>query len=233
VDSELEVIRDQMEETRASLADKLETLEAQVRETVQTATDTVASATETVTSTVENVKQAVSSTVENVKETVDSVASRVDPRPYFQEHPWTAFGASVGVGFLGGLLLGGSSSPAPQTSWTASAPPSPTPPGPARQQQSSGLFDTHGVIGEALNGLKGLAVGTLMGYLREMVSTSVPEMWKNDLTGLLDNITGQLGGKVIHHPDLTRRPFAEQGNGTHCPQGSDRSPRQDASHADM
>jgi len=233
VDSELEVIRDQMEETRASLADKLETLEAQVRETVQTATETVAGATEAVTSTVENVKQAVSSTVENVKETVDTVTSSLDPRPYFEQHPWTALGASVGVGFLGCLLLGGSSSERQQTTWAPSAAPSPTPPGPGPQQSSSGLFDAKGIFGEAIKGLSGLAVGTLMGYLREMVSTSAPEMWKNDLTGMLDHITGQLGGKVIHHPDLNRRPSSETGNGAHSRQGLDRSPRQEAAHADM
>jgi len=110
------VIRDQMEGTRASLADKLETLEAQVRETVQTATETVQSTTETVTSAVENVKETVASTVENVKSTVESVSDSVasvadtlDPRPYVENHPWAAFGTAVGVGFLGGLLAGGSS----------------------------------------------------------------------------------------------------------------------------
>jgi len=41
VDSELEVIRDEMEETRANLANKLEALETQVRETVSGASEAV------------------------------------------------------------------------------------------------------------------------------------------------------------------------------------------------
>jgi len=208
VDSELEVIRDQMEETRASLADKLETLEAQVRETVQTASDTVETVKETVAATVENVK----STVDSVSDTVSTVTNKLDPRQYFESNPWAAFGAAVGVGFVGGLLAGGSSSPE-QQNWQPTSTPTPTPAytpsGNAGSSRSAGqssvlgnLLSSNGPFGEVVDKLKGLAVGTLMGYLREMVSTSAPDMWKNDLTGMLDNITTELGGKVIHHPDL-------------------------------
>jgi len=232
VDNELEVIRDQMEETRTSLADKLETLEAQVRDTVQSATEAVASTVEnvkeTVQETVGTVQETVSSTVESVKSTVDAVsdtvstaAGKLDPRQYVESNPWAAVGAAVGVGFLGGLLVGGSSSSssshaAQQPRWTPAPPPPPSPAPPASSASpggSSGLLDaakgllsSNGPFGDAISKIEGLAVGTLMGYLREMVSTSAPEMWKKDLAGVLDNITTKLGGKVIHHPDLKPSP---------------------------
>jgi len=231
VDSELEVIRDQMEETRASLADKLETLEAQVRETVQTASDTVETVKETVAATVENVK----STVDSVSDTVSTVTSNLDPRQYFESNPWAAFGAAVGVGFVGGLLAGGSSSPA-QQSWQGGSTPTPTPaytpaasaaPASSNSGQSSfglgSLLSSSGPFGEVVDKLKGLAVGTLLGYVREMVSTSAPEMWKNDLTGMLDNITPQLGGQVIHHPDLKVNGPASSNEGNSGGDGGSRT----------
>jgi len=201
VDNELEVIRDQMEETRASLANKLETLEAQVRETVQSASETVASTVENVKSTVESVTDTVSS----VTESVSSVTEGLDPRPFVENNPWVALGAAVGVGFVAGLVAGGSSS-TQTTAQPASAYVPPSPLSSSNGQTSSdsgGLFSANGPLGPALDQVKGLAIGTLMGYLREMVSTSLPEMWKSDVTGLLDNLTSQLGGKPIHHPDLT------------------------------
>jgi len=220
-----------MEETRASLADKLETLEAQVRETVQTASSAVENVKDTVACTVENVKE----TVETVTESVSSVADKLDPRGYFEEHPFTAFGAAVGVGFLGGLLTGGTSSSGGQAWSTSSAPPSSYGPSPTsasysapREQESGGLF-SGGLFREAADKLKGLAIGTLMGYLREMVSTSSPEMWKNDLTGMLDNITTQLGGKVIHHPSLA----PNGSNGAHCDKTSERPASSEMARADM
>jgi ElaB/YqjD/DUF883 family membrane-anchored ribosome-binding protein len=130
-DRELEMIRDQMHQTRASLADKLGTLESQVRDTVDSATTAVATATEAVTTTVEEVKEvvsnvteSVSSTVSNVtdtvqgvvsnvtesvQDTVSSVASAFDVPGYVRAAPFASVGCSMMCGFLGGYLLGGSS----------------------------------------------------------------------------------------------------------------------------
>jgi phosphate uptake regulator len=74
MDDSPEVIRLQMEETRASLSEKLETLEQQVVGTVQDARAAV-------TDTVETVKEAVHETVETVKDTFDIGAQ-------MQRHPW-------------------------------------------------------------------------------------------------------------------------------------------------
>jgi len=103
VDSEreLEVIRDEMEQTRANLADKLGALEEQVRETVS-------SASETVTSTVEGVKDVVN----NVTETVENVTEAFDVSKQIDRHPWVAMGVAMAAGFVTAQLLGGSRSTA-------------------------------------------------------------------------------------------------------------------------
>jgi len=129
-DRELEMIRDQMHQTRASLADKLGTLESQVSKTVETATQAVATATETVTNTVEEVKEVVSNVTETVtgavsnvtdtvqgvvsnvtetvQDTVSSVASAFDVPGYVRAAPFASVGCSFAIGLMGGYLLGGS-----------------------------------------------------------------------------------------------------------------------------
>ena len=103
MDDDAEVIRHQMQETRSSLTDKIERLEQTVTQKVQTTTAAV-------TDTVESVKGAVQDTVQTVKgtvnDTVDTVKEAFNVRRYFEEYPWAAFGAAVGAGFAGGVLLG-------------------------------------------------------------------------------------------------------------------------------
>ena len=70
MDNELEVIRHQMEEKRASLAEKLDALESQVLETVHEATSEVSHIVQEVKSTVDSVTEGVQETVVTVKETL-------------------------------------------------------------------------------------------------------------------------------------------------------------------
>src|SRR5712692_2803337 len=97
-----EVIKQQMLETRASLAEKLETLEQQVVGKVHCATSAV-------TDTVDSVKEAVQQTVElaktSVHDTVDAVKDTFDVARHVREHPWLMVGGSVSVGFAAGCLL--------------------------------------------------------------------------------------------------------------------------------
>jgi ElaB/YqjD/DUF883 family membrane-anchored ribosome-binding protein len=203
VDNELEVIRDEMELTRANLADKLGALENQVRETVSGATDAVSS-------TVEGVKEVVSS----VSETVESVTETFNVSKQVEQHPWMAFGAAVAAGFVVAQVIGRSSQPAP-------APPPPAPPPPrdlhrqppaeshAEPHNGSGVLhslesmlpDMSGVMNTVVSNLSSLAVGGLMGVIREMASGGLPEEWKGEATKLIDQVTTQLGGKPL---DSTR-----------------------------
>lgn len=113
MDQEPDVIRQNIEETRSSLAQKIETLEQEVIGTVKGATaavaETVESVKETVASTVENVKDQVESTVETMKgtvtDTVESVKETFDVRTQVCRHPWGMVGGSFAAGLLTGYLL--------------------------------------------------------------------------------------------------------------------------------
>src|SRR5262249_3446394 len=109
-DDEPEVIRQQMEDTRANLTQKLEALEQQVVGTVQNTTEAVTQTVETVKEAVQGtvaaVKGTVGDTVDTVKETVGAVKDKLDLAACVQQYPWSAFGASVAGGYLIGRLLG-------------------------------------------------------------------------------------------------------------------------------
>ena len=207
MDNELEVIRDEMEQTRANLADKLGALETQVRETVS-------GATEAVSSTVEGVKDVVSS----VSETVESVTETFNVSKQVEQHPWMALGAAVATGFVLAQVVSRASAPAdgaPQPSQSY-VPPQPAPQ-PARweqpqapRQEEHGIVDRlesmvpegmkdslKGAMNTAVSSLGGLAVGGLMALIREMASGHLPQEWKGDVTKLIDQVTTQLGGKPM------------------------------------
>jgi len=215
---EPEVILHQMEETRSSLKDKLETLEGKVMSTVHEASAAV-------TDTVANVKEAFQDTVSSVKHSVDDTVTSVKDtfslQHQFDEHPWAMFLGSAFVGYLGGTLLtpphqGGrtrtySASPSvARTDWTAapsyqSHGTSSSPEGmQGLQASSSGETPEKGWLGELattysseLNKLKGLAIGTALGVVRDMVASSAPPPLVGQLTQLVDDVTTKLGGQPI------------------------------------
>jgi ElaB/YqjD/DUF883 family membrane-anchored ribosome-binding protein len=197
VDRELEVIRDEMEQTRANLADKLGALETQVRETV-------VGAKEAVSSTVEGVKEAVGS----VTETVGAVTEQLSVTKQVEEHPWLAMGAAVAAGFVAAQVLDQMSRPAP-----APAPPQSlsdlaltstrfTPEPPAEAKKEGGLLeslmpDLGGVTSNLLSSAGGLAVDSLFGVIRELVARELPQEWKGEVNKLVDQVASKLGGRPL------------------------------------
>jgi len=250
-----EVIQQELEETRHSLAEKLEQIGEKISGTVETVTETVSNVTETVSNvteavegTVQNVAQAVSGTVESVKDTVENVGEKAadaveSVRHAFnlseqvQNYPWAWFGGSVVLGFVGGKLLAprgsrteeadsfvrgrgyydqagepeqgsytpagngwsrergtsqqaaDSTSSAPTTSWL------------------SGLFEQ---FGPEINKLKGLALGTLFGVARDMVSQALPETLKDQVTHLFNDFTEKAGGQPLHGSVLGESPHGDE-----------------------
>jgi ElaB/YqjD/DUF883 family membrane-anchored ribosome-binding protein len=200
VDNELEVIRDEMEQTRANLADKLGALETQVRETV-------VGAKEAVSSTVEGVKEVVGS----VSETMGTVAETFDVTKQVDRHPWAAMGAAVAAGFVAAQLfdrLGqrpaapaatartDSLSDLPLTTTRFSEPP-PTAAPKKEGMLESMMPDLHGVMNTMLSSLGGLAVNSLFGVIRQLAARELPEEWKGEVGKLVDQVASQLGGRPI------------------------------------
>jgi hypothetical protein len=200
---EPEVIRRQMAETRASLAEKLDTLERQVVRTVEGATSAV-------TDTVETVKESVQSGVQTVRETLD-VRRQVD------EHPWAMVGLCVGLGYVGGLLhnrLAASEALSAGRSFEPAARPWPETAAPAvARAPSRGWIDQLAeTFAPEIQKMKGLAIGTALGAVRDLVDQSAPQHMRAQLHTMMDNMTTKLGGEPIPGPVLEERHVGP-GNG--------------------
>jgi ElaB/YqjD/DUF883 family membrane-anchored ribosome-binding protein len=199
---------------------------AGVTETVTSVKDavegTVQNVAEAVTGTVESVKETVSTVGEKASEPVEAVRHAFNLSEQVRNHPWAWVGGSVVAGFIGGKLLlprrrtpeaesfihGGGyyAGPAeppqqPSTDWTRAQEAD-------RSEESRGsslpswlgsLFQNFG--GE-ISKLKGLAVGTLFGVVRDMVAQSLPETLKDKVTDVINDMTEKAGGQTIQGPVL-------------------------------
>lgn len=206
-----ELIRQQMEETRGSLSDKLETLEQKVIETV---TETRAAIEDTVC----NVKETVTDTVSNVKESMhdgmESVKDMVDVKTHVEHRPWLMLGGSILCGYVLGSLLP-SARPAMQFPPTPAAPPPRrgrtegnghhrrTEPqhAAASDKPESGLFSA---LQPEIDKIKGLAMGALLGTVREMVAKETPPHVAEQLRQVIDGITQKMGGEPIPASDFAQ-----------------------------
>jgi len=207
-----------MDDTKAHLAEKLEALESQVTSTVQSATDVVTDTVETVKGTVENV-------TETVQETVHSVRKAFDLKRQFDRHPWGMLGGSVAVGCLVGYLTGeygrrngkstgGSNGNATRmTSQMSSASAEET----ASHEPERRSFRTEpsahttsrpeepaqkGWFYEELGRVKNLALGALMGVVRDLTVRSLPEQLGHKVAEEVDHLTTNLGAEPIRGPVL-------------------------------
>jgi len=235
VDRELEVIRDEMEQTRANLADKLGALEEQVQKTVT-------SASETVTSTVEGVKEV----VDTVSETVGSVTETFNISKHIEQHPMLSMGVALAAGVALSQLFGGSRQPVvvqqqpqpqpppppPQPQWH-SQPAATAPPPSQPQEQSQGwidkaasmlpsldslLPDVKEIGNTVITGLGGLAVGSVMAVIRDLVAKNLPQDWTSEINKLVDQVTEQLGGKP--------QPVKHEQNGQESQKHEEKQPEQ-------
>lgn len=200
MDTETEVIREQIEQTRGALQEKIEALEQQVQDTVQGAADAAAE-------TVQTVKQTVEAVKESVQETTASIRQSLDLAKHVREHPCLMFFGAMGLGFAGTRLLlnnGPAQSFAP--------PPDPAPPRPfATQGHRNGKSHPSqpgflGRIGEhyheELSKLEGLAIGAVAAIGRELVISAVAPTMAQQINEIVDGITRKLGGTPIQGPLL-------------------------------
>jgi uncharacterized protein YjbJ (UPF0337 family) len=226
-----DVIRQQIDETRESLADKLETLEGHVKDAVGTVTDTIETVKSTVENTVESVKSGVESTVETVKsslnDTVDSVKETFDLPLQVDRHPWGALGCSLLAGMAAGYLL----EPKRQR-WMdhpqgipgmARIVPGYQPDRPAEagsqsiRAESTGSRFASSLFG-ALQGefdkVKLLALGAVLGIARDALKDALPPSLSQNVTEIVDDFTRRLGSEPIRGSVLESEK-ANQGSDSH------------------
>jgi ElaB/YqjD/DUF883 family membrane-anchored ribosome-binding protein len=202
---ELEVIRGQMDRTRASLGEKLEALESQVKDTVQVATEGVNAA-------VEGVKE----TVETVSETVSNVTDTFNVSGHIEKHPWASVGCSFATGLALGLLTGGESTPQPQQQAAppqpapapapaplpAQAAPAPQPPAEEKPSAGSALWEA------AMMGLRALGVKALSGVVKNLITDGLPREMHQELHKIVGGLTEDLGLKPEENPVPPPQPEA-------------------------
>lgn len=193
---ETDVIKRQIEQTRTTLSQKVKALEQQVERTVQGAADTV----------------------ENIKKTFDI-------RNQVANHPWGMMAGSMATGFLSGMLLRRAVQAAqpvqgpifPERAATVARPNGNAVreyPGADLSSARSEAFSTRpqtswlGQLGTLFEGeigkLKGTAIGTMIGAVRDLISESLPEHLRPRLEEMAKDITVKLGGEPVRGPILTR-----------------------------
>lgn len=174
-------IRQQMEETRAALADKLGALERQV-----------------------------TGTVETVKDSVSTVRNAFDLELQAQERPWVLLGGAVAVGFW----LGYRSSAGRVHQRVENVRNIREARYLAQQSQREGgsggeRTDILGAVGHALEKeaslVKGLAVGAVLGIVRDLAAGSVSGPMERYLEDAVEGVTRRLGVRPLPRAE-TRAP---------------------------
>lgn len=212
-ESEPQVMRQQMEAQRAALDVKLETLENKIVATVENARDAVA---ETVTSVRDGFRDSVDTVKDTVETSMHAVQDTFDLPAQVDRHPWAMFGGAIAVGFAAGCVLNrtGANSlagvavapvPTPLPAPSRAGRPAPVYPHPDEKHVPSGHPAPAGSWADHLarmfapefEKLKSLAVGTLMGMVREMVSEPLPDQMRPQAKEILNDITTKLGGEVM------------------------------------
>lgn len=218
----------------------VDTVKETIAETVSTVTDTVQHTVEAVKGTVENT---VGSVKETVAETVESVKGFFDIPHQVDRHPWLMMGGSVLLGYMGGRMLlprkttitepwhttaapEAPFAPSYESAYAPTAPAAPLPESARAQEVAQEEAAPSGPswlsrLGEHFSGeinkVKGLAIGTLLGVARDMVSRWVPDTLRHDVTEIINNFTTDLGGKVIEEPvvgEMQGQERQPQGDGS-------------------
>jgi ElaB/YqjD/DUF883 family membrane-anchored ribosome-binding protein len=204
MDDEAALIRNQMLQTRTSLTEKIEAIEEKLTNVVSETADTVTQTASAVTETVEKVKEAVEGTVNTIsgtaEEAVESVKEAFDIRRQVADHPWLLLGGAVAAGFASGLLLDRMTSSA-SSGWRGTGLGyAPTSYAEETQRRSSGpgwFGELETSLAPVLSRLKGLAIGTTLGLVGQMILPSVPEALRGQLSEVVDQLTTSLGGERV------------------------------------
>jgi hypothetical protein len=176
--------------------------------------------------TVDNVKDTVQGTVDSVKETmadtVEGVRQTFDLHRQVDHHPYLMVGGAVVVGYVAGRML--KVAPAARAVGRAAESFGPTVSRYARSAASnlgsaaSSVGSTAASVGGAaatasgwmsalqsmfgpeMDKVKELAIGTLLGVVRDMAVKAAPETMAPQVREIIDSFTTKLGGKPVEGP---------------------------------
>jgi ElaB/YqjD/DUF883 family membrane-anchored ribosome-binding protein len=242
IQRELDETRHSLAEKLGAIGEKVSGTVENVTETVESVTETVEQTVEAVTGTVQAVGETAQETVEAVKQAfnfseqyenhpwlffagsvalgfvggklVENVGSRREraPEPHFHSshrngngHAETYatraaerfFEEPIPTASSADQGNGKAKESGPTTSWL-------------------GRLAEH--FGGELNKLKGLALGTMFGVARDMITQALPQKLKSELGNVFDSMTETAGGKPIHGPILEE----EHQEGPELMKGEDR-----------
>jgi len=218
------VIRQDIDETRESLAKKVETLEEQVKDTITNVKDTVED-------TIESVKERVQDTVQgvtaSVEDTVSAVKQTFDLSHQVERHPWAMAGCSLAAGLATGYLLTGRREPrydysygsrggyeparsdmqagySPRAASSYAAAPAPAAPAAPAEPQGPGLLTRLLTPFESeIDKVKEVAIGALLGMLRDTIKRSLPPNLAANVDDIMNSATRKAGGKPVDGPVLS------------------------------
>jgi hypothetical protein len=186
------LIRQQIAETRTSIAEKLEAIEEQVVDTVQNAKESVQE-------TIETLKGTVQETVMTVKDTFDF-------RLQVRRHPWPIVGASLLAGLVVGTQFGENRRPRQRPVSHNGSSREGRPEG-GEQERIIGkvlLEPEPGILTrfqDEINQLKCIALGAAIGVARDLITDALQERLPetaDEIGDLIDRATIKLGAKPIH-----------------------------------
>ena len=221
----IERLEEKVAETVESATASVAEATASVMETVQNATasvsETVGSVSNAVQGTVDTVRHSVEETVDSVKEAFD-LSRQVQHNPWLMLAGAVAIGYVGGTFLQGGSRTSSERSKRNQgrASTFGSTRDSSEPPFVAPSEMRSNGFHSNGAIADAVAPseasrstgiswitsmgeafgpeivkLQGLAVGTILGSVRDMIIEAVPESIQQSVAEVIDDVTEKLGGK--------------------------------------
>jgi len=209
-----ESIMKDMEVTRSALTEKLEALESQVldktkpvAEAVERVSEAAAGIAEDVKDTVHGVKDTVHEVKESLTETVETVTSAFNLRQHAERNPWAAFSFAAAAGCILGTVVGRGGKRASRRSISSSAPRPKHGKGggngwaqraePIRQTEPAGPAPQESLFADELRRLKGLAIGALMGVVRDLAKRVLPDALSAKVSEEVDSLTSRLGAEPI------------------------------------
>lgn len=210
---------DTVQGATSAVADSVQQATSAVTDAVQSAKDVVDTVKDSVQGTVDSVKDSVQDTMDSVhqtmSDTVEGVKQTFDLPRQVDRHPWLMVGGAVAVGFVAAkLLYHGPAVARAATSVARSTAATLRPTAEAvgsATAAAGGLMATmEGLFGPEINKVKELALGALLGVIRDMAVQAAPETMAPQVREIIDGFTSKLGGKPIEGPVLGPRPEEEK-----------------------